>query len=77
MRSWDTTGHTDWPYDSHEEPDELESCEYCGAEFEIRADLLTEHDGLWACDRCLSDLTHVKYAINMQTFAAKLLNQPK
>ncbi len=73
MRSWNTTGHPDWPYDSHDEPNELESCDYCSAEFEVRDDMLTKVGGLMACDRCASDLTHVKNPINMQTFTAKLL----
>ncbi len=69
MRSWDTTGHPDWPYDSHDEPNELESCEYCGAEFEVRDDML-KVGGLMACDRCASDLTHIS---GMVVYAKSLL----
>ncbi len=59
MRSWNTTGHPDWPYDIIVGSHELESCEYCGAEFEIRDDMLTKVDGLMACDPCASDLIHI------------------
>ena len=67
MQNYDTVNHPDWPYDSH---DELESCKYCGAEFEVRDDMLTKVGGLMACDLCASDLTHIS---GMVVYAKSLL----
>ena len=69
MQDFMNTSHILWPYDSHDEPNELESCEYCGAEFEVRDDML-KVGGLMTCDRCASDLTHIS---GMVVYAKSLL----
>ena len=60
--SYDTTSNILWPYDSPQDNDsfqeETEECGYCGAEFP--EEMLTEFEGHGACDKCLSDLIHVK-----------------
>ncbi len=59
MQNYDSVNHPDWPYDIIVGPHELESCEYCGAEFEVRDDMLTKVGGLMACNPCASDLIHI------------------
>ena len=73
MRSWNTTGHPDWPYDIIVGPHELESCEYCGAEFEVRDDMLTKVGGLMACDLCASDLIQIIEISGMVVYVKSLL----
>ncbi len=70
MQDFMNTSHILWPYDIIVGPHELESCKYCGAEFEIRDDMLTKVDGLMACDPCASDLIHIS---GMVVYAKSLL----
>ncbi|KKL04809.1 hypothetical protein LCGC14_2612360 [marine sediment metagenome] len=73
MQNYDSVNHPDWPYDSHDEPNELESCEYCGAEFEVRDDMLTKVGGLMACDLCASDLIQIIEISGMVVYVKSLL----
>ena len=61
MRSWNTTGHPDWPYDDYEELDEYED-----QEDPIRKVSDMTHE-------LRLENPNRLYPINMQTFAAKLL----